>query len=334
MESMNFKPKQISPPGGLHSPPQTGEERLDPLSPQNLEVTGDALLSPIEPPKQLLTTGDSEDEQYSRPCLSMGVVALLTAAGGTGKTRALCQLAVSVATGIPWLGAFNVASPGRVALLCGEETKSEILRRIQAYLQWGERAHGWKRDMAIRAAHGLALGGLAGAIMPPMSEIGDKLNASLRDGETFSLVILDPAIQFMGPDSELDSHAANGFIVDCRRLANSVKGNPTVLIAHHTRKGGGGASDDARGSSAIRDGARWQMALTAEMKTEGGKEKPSGVVIARVVKNNYGPMGEDIRLKFTEGGVIVPAPSQQPTASRGGPPDINERVKQRRSNNG
>ncbi len=62
--------------------------------------------------------------------LPLGKVGQLIAEGGAGKTMAMFQLAVAVATGVRWLGTFDVATTGRVLLLVGEEDAEEAHRRL------------------------------------------------------------------------------------------------------------------------------------------------------------------------------------------------------------
>jgi hypothetical protein len=59
----------------------------------------------------------------------VGEVGQLIAEGGAGKTMALCQLAVAVATGTRWLGTFE-ATRGRALLVLREEDAEEARRRL------------------------------------------------------------------------------------------------------------------------------------------------------------------------------------------------------------
>src|SRR5690606_3062732 len=60
--------------------------------------------------------------------LLLGIVGLLVAGGGTGKSYLMLQLAVSIVTGRPFLG-LAVEEPGSVLLICGEDDRDEIHRR-------------------------------------------------------------------------------------------------------------------------------------------------------------------------------------------------------------
>jgi len=58
----------------------------------------------------------------------------LVSAGGTGKTQIAMQLAFSVITGEPFLGIFDVLETGTVLIICTEETKEELVARLNLIL--------------------------------------------------------------------------------------------------------------------------------------------------------------------------------------------------------
>jgi AAA domain len=57
---------------------------------------------------------------------------VLAAEDKAGKTWAILDLAVSVAAGRPWLGAFSCPQPGRVLVFLGEGGQRAIVRRLRA----------------------------------------------------------------------------------------------------------------------------------------------------------------------------------------------------------
>lgn len=202
--------------------------------------------------------------------LRRGVVGLLAAAGGSGKTWALCGLALSIATGRRWLGAFKPTGPGRVVLMLGEEDAAEVRRR----LYWQARAMEIPADEAREAAERILT--LPGAGNPHLAltraeDQGDVetlfargLVAYLRERGPWDAILVDPLSRFAGPDTEKDASAATRIMQVLERLA-ALDGRPSVIVAHHTRKPSGNAqgvtADDIRGSSALVAGARWAGAL-------------------------------------------------------------------------
>lgn len=246
-----------------------------------------------------------------------GKVAMLVAPGGTGKSQALVQLAVSVASGKKWLGTYNVANPGPVLLALGEEDADEMHRRIRKAV----RAMGWDAAPEVaRNLHALSLCGERAMLVDDKGDdtpFGLNLYAGLAAWpgvDEWRLIILDPASRFMGAEAEKDNAQATRFIEAVERLTR-LPGNPTVLFAHHTNKGGlAGETDQgaARGSSGLTDGARWQANLNRQHEDppqngKKGKLIPDEVIL-QVVKANHCPIAESLHLKrdLDRGGFLAP----------------------------
>ena len=283
-----------------------------------------------EPPparKWLLTV--PENALYPmRRVLPRGVVGMIAAGGSVGKTMALTQLAVAVATGKRWLtcdggkhedfpGFETPEEGGRVLLALGEEDAGEARRRLHSAVMGA----GLTRDEKARCAERIVVLPLMGQgvqLIAPADKLGEKppqptpfaleLRARLMESpEPWSLVIIDPLSRWAGADTETDNAAATKF-VQLLETFTDAPGNPTVLVAHHTTKGAKreGATDDtaARGASALSDGVRWHALMTAKTHPEGA----SGVGVPRmaelrVVKTNYGvPLDETLWLARDEGG--------------------------------
>lgn len=291
-----------------------------------------------EPPPRrwLLTHGPHENV---RGILPMGKVGMLAAAGGVGKTMALVQLALSVATGRPWLararsgegGFMTPDGGGRVLLALGEEDALEVRRRLyragQTMRGGGLATHDELAAAAARIVV-LPLAGTPGELVdPPDPRIGreaapSKLAAELwglleRNGP-WSLVILDPLSRFAGTDTETDNAAATRFVQVLEGFTKA-PGEPAVLVAHHTTKAArqNGNDDDtaARGSSALSDGVRWHALMTAKTHPEGAGEKVPRMASFRVVKSNYGAfLAEPLWLALGDHGELRAAESAQVAA--------------------
>lgn len=272
-----------------------------------------------EPPPRrwLLRMGTGERSAGFYP---MGKVGILAAPGGTGKSMALVGLALAVTSGRPWLQAgrgshvdagFGVATPGRVALLLGEEDPEDVARRVY----FTARMMGLTDEEQARVRERLWVGPLAGEDVSLVDKDGerdaraDELFGRLKGigkaaGEPWSAVLVDPLSRFGGVGAETDNALATRAIQALERLTK-LDGSPAVLLAHHVRKGAtdgkGAPKDDAdaiRGSSAIVDGARWAAVLSRVMDpAERRKRWTTGGNVAanlRVVKTNYtGPMDAD-----------------------------------------
>ena len=254
-------------------PPTEGERAAAALAGWvRLEDLGEPWLVEDPPPMpRLLQTPDGKS------CfLPRGKVGMLVAAGGRGKSQALADLAVAVASGGSWLRTYPVKAPGRVLLAYGEEDLDEARRRLHRTARAAgllpDHRGTWAADGADRFAlllrnlELLPLYGQPAALVDPdapdlASTFAEALLAKLAEpGEPWALVILDPGARFMGPDAEKDNAAATRFVEVLERMTQ-IPGAPAVLLAHHTNKTALGEEESdqgaARGSSALVDGARW-----------------------------------------------------------------------------
>lgn len=254
------------------------------------------ILNTAPPPRQwLLKRGRSG-------VLPLGKVGLFVAAGGVGKTMALCGLAIAAALGHKWLGVFDVVRPGAVLLGLAEEDLPEVHRRLYAAAAAMGLSNDERRAAASRIA-ALALSGSDVALTQgdgrgnvTETTIAEALLRKLRGsseelGIEWSLVIVDPLSRWAGNDTEKDSHAGTRFVEVLEGLTVA-PGNPAVLAAHHTNKfsrraGAPGGAENARGSTALTDGVRW----VAELIPDG-----PNVVTFAVAKTNYGPPIEPVVL--------------------------------------
>jgi RecA-family ATPase len=206
---------------------------------------------------------------------------MLAGEGGVGKTLAMFDLAVAVATGGDWLGRFRPDEPGRVLLLLGEEDEAETRRRLHhATLDAGP-PEGWASRVAqvTRNVVAVPLAGRADlALAGSLSNDGDRtlaavelhghVKAEAEAGRPFALIVIDPLARFAGLDAEKDNAMATRFMQVVESLAAPDLGDgtsgPTVLVVHHTAKATSEAqtSRKARGVGGLTDAARWLATLT------------------------------------------------------------------------
>ena len=224
---------------------------------------------------------------------------LLAAAGGCGKTYLLMQAAIAAACGGYWLNA-KAKKPIKVLFLAAEEKQNEIDRRAQAVA----RAMGLYKSPKLLelVKNNLRLFGRLGNNERLMTKDGEpresynKLKFFLEKNPDIKLVILDPAVDYMAGEEEKDAAMAK----DWAKLLSALtltKGEPTILVAHHTRKDSSNTSvfkanekdkvpdlvaDSIRGSGGIVQSFRWAMLLDRR-EYDDRTEK----VFLRVVKTNY-----------------------------------------------
>ena len=248
--------------------------------------------------------------------LVAGKVGMLAGHGGRGKTFALTQLAISVATGRNWFGHpdFSVPKKGKVLLALGEEDGEELWRRIYySRRSLGIEGQAWE-DLQDN--------------LRPLPLAGEQV--TLLDGESYTefyknlesrittdelrLIILDPLSRFASSDTETDNKAATTFITALERLTRG-ESKPGVIIAHHERKPNSDKQESqfgVRGSSGLVDGVRWVGRLgPAEDKNN------ARLVQFKVVKSNYTGIPTPIELQREAGSGILSVHQDDGFASPG-----------------
>ena len=253
-----------------------------------------------------------------------GRVGILAAGGGTGKTIALCQLAVSVASGRDWLG-FEVdaaARRQRVLLALAEEDADECHRRLYAAaealgLSDVERLAVESRIVVLPlAGHPVGIvapDGDGGVVTTPLL---DELQRRLGERpEPWALIALDPLSRWSAGGAEGSNELATRLIQACETLAKA-PGTPSVWIAHHSSKLARRAGEaDVRGVTGLEDGARFVLTMTRE----------EDLVRLELVKSNYARAPEPLLLERIVGGhgtfqaMGAEAVEVRRTASRGAP---------------
>ena len=260
----------------------------------------------LEYPGQKNANGEYLDEPQDM--LAQGIVGMLAATGGVGKTQALVQLALAVAGGTSWLGKFEVCNPGHVAIMLAEESQEEAWRRFYyATRNLGliERIPMLEKRIWPLTMHGTS----CRFVNPQTGELSrtfvDFREALLETDVDWRLIILDPASRLMPMDAELDNLAATEFVALLESLTTLGRSKPTVLVAHHTRKQGTGKLG-VRGASALTDGVRWLATMSSYGVAQGGGVDPEGYgrVLFEVHKSNYGPRKVNARMGFDEHGIL------------------------------
>lgn len=312
-----------------HAPPHTDEDApsavLDPDSGSSTTATAPVLADPFADWRTMGDLGPWLDaappprdwllERDDSGAVAKAIVALLVAPGGRGKTMALIQLAISLATGRPWLDTFQVgraAGTGRIVLALAEEPPEELRRR----LYYAARAMDLDDEERRAAYDRIVPLGLQGRLIGLVDVAKDgvifpsAVHASLVERlgrEEHAAVILDPLSRW-APEAE-SGNAAATMAVQCLEQLTAGPGNPTVVVAHHTskwsrREGNKGDSSGARGVTGLTDGVRWVGGLA------GVNEKDIALEIS---KSNYAPKGARVELvrDVEHGGILRPPNSAE-----------------------
>jgi RecA-family ATPase len=232
----------------------------------------------------------------------VGKVGAIIAPGGSSKSQWLLQLAVSVATGIPLAGHWEMGEKGSVLVFFAEDDNDEIHRRLKrvtdhlTMIGQGAAMAGMEDRLLIYSTVGtdtlLTKRQVTGEVTA--TDVIERILAMASQVEELRLIVIDPGSRFRGGDENKNEDATR-FVEALEALAKRT--GSTVLIAHHTNKSayspdaepGQGAS---RGASALTDGLRWQMNLSKPNREQAGlmglsKDDQRNYVAATVTKTNY-----------------------------------------------
>ena len=204
---------------------------------------------------------------YGKGLLPKGIVGVITATGGVGKSFFMMGLANCIAGGSP-MGPITTVRPAKVLMIAGEDDEDEIIRRL-----W-DIADGGNFPPNL---HAMSVFGEVGPLMkldagnnPVRGEGFDWLEKTIQQHEGLEVLILDPKSRFYGLN-ENDSDHSTQWMQSLEYLAK--KYDLTIFFSHHTSKQNarGISQEMGRGSSAIVDACRWQAGMVRMPKEDGEK---------------------------------------------------------------
>jgi len=106
----------------------------------------------------------------------------------------------------------------------------------------------------------------------------------------------------MGLEAEKDNALATRFMCCLEKISSNLKGNPTILLAHHANKsdvrGGNASTQMSRGSGATTDASRWVGVM---QKDQANKEE--NITVFEITKTNFTKYHNPIKLKFNHDGI-------------------------------
>lgn len=279
-----------------------------------------------DPPKKPMLLEFANEEGSSVGFLPKGIVAMLVGAGGVGKTHLLAQLAISIASGDPWLDFITTTDTcgtgkkGNVFLGLGENQYDDIHRVLyKASKKLREHLPDvLEKDPILEASKRIAAFSFCGQQAAFIqdgspSQYFREFKLRLQEiapPEGWSLIILDPVSRLLGSDAEKDNATATQFIALLEELSIELPGNPTILFAHHVNKSAikpmqdeqsSASQADSRGASALTDGVRWQ----ANLRKDG--ENYTLVL----TKSNFTAMIPPIVLSKNDEGIIKAVSKQK-----------------------
>lgn len=190
--------------------------------------------------------------------------AILTGAGGRGKSTLLLQLACDLAAGTPLLGHGPLIAngPQRVAVYMAEDPLSEVKFRWEQQMA----ALRYSNDVAQRIAF---LDAQGAKLMFTDGYGRTALFAALRRHQA-AVCILDPLVALHNADE--NSNDAMRRVLDLLTPFQEETGC-TFLIAHHEPKAPESNSAASRGASAIRDWCRTMLRLSSQKAGSEGTQR-------------------------------------------------------------
>lgn len=277
-----------------------------------------------------LLANPAPELDFVLPGLTADTVGTLIGPGGMGKTMLELQLAILLATGLlhrePLFGTNAClglsTSPQKVILLAAEEPLPVVWQRVHDIIQslnqrdvlpegmsWVEFKKRLQANLVLFPMSGAQRVNLLTEDLLP----SDAAFALARLSKGARLLIADPLRQLHLED-ENQSAPMSALMSVFKRIAKD--SGAAVMVAHHSSRaaglqGYGDTADAGRGSTALKDDARWQINLlppTREMLDAYGI--PANQATLHVVlvdaKNNYGPRRSPVMLRRTARGVLVP----------------------------
>jgi hypothetical protein len=202
-------------------------------------------------------------EYLIRGIMAEGDHGMLAAEFKVGKTWATADLAVSVASGTPWLGRFEIGSVGPVLLFAGEGGERKIARRFRA----------------ICASRGLDAATLPIRVCTRVPHLTKYAAMTLVEDEIErnhpTLVIIDP-LYLAARGAKSSDLFAMGEVLEAAQSICQRHG-AALLITHHWNKTGEGKGAK-RNSGAGTDA--WGRILISLSKVELSKDPATGGTVA------------------------------------------------------
>ncbi|GGY81990.1 AAA family ATPase [Marinobacter zhanjiangensis] len=274
----------------------------------------------------LLDTDPPERRWLVSDRLPLGIVGLLAAAGGTGKSMATLQLAVSVCTGLDWLE-MPIGESGPVLMFSAEDDREELHRRLKAVVaMYGDTVDPFESAAFLphkaAIAERLHIFDRVGMDNRLTAKINGELHRTAFARRVIEvagqvpdckLIVLDPLARFDGGEPNDNSDTTR--LIECAEEIRKATG-ATVLLPHHVNKASlkdnASGMEAVRGGSALSDGSRWvgllstMRADTAEKEYGLDPEEAGKLVRFTTPKANYSAPWEGVWLRRVTGGALVP----------------------------
>ena len=190
--------------------------------------------------------------------------ALLTGAGGKGKTTMLLQFGCDASAGQPLFGygPLAVSGPQRILFFLAEDPLSET------HFRWCQQMSALRYGHEV--AERIAFVDSRGARLTLTNEFSQQVLFDAIRQHRATIAILDPLVALH--DADENSNSAMRAVLDtCNPIIEET--GCTFIIAHHEPKSPENNSAASRGASAIRDWCRTMLRLTAQKPGPDGAQR-------------------------------------------------------------
>jgi RecA-family ATPase len=223
-------------------------------------------------------------------------VTLLSGEGSVGKSILSLHLATAVVLGRDWLQ--SLPEPGPMIVVCCEDDTDELWRRLDLIFKFYGATYTDFKDLHVSALAGeetlMAVPDRNG-IMQTTKLFGRTREAACDIKPR--LIVLDNSADVFG-GNENDRAQVRQFIGYLRGMAIAA-GAGVLLTSHPSLTGissGSGLSGSTSWNASVRSRLYFKRATT-----EKDEEPDPDLRVLEVMKANYGPIGETITLRWTNG---------------------------------
>lgn len=224
---------------GSATPPPSSFTRTTPVDEEELTIAEEDVIE--DRPEQIFyRLGDliAEVDKMDPPrylvdeVIPEGDYGVLSADSKTGKTFVMMDLALSVASGTPWVNQFEVKKPGPVLIFVGEGGKRKIVRRMRAIAR--------HKEIPDHQLLGLPIEVSERAPKLMNEAIMDELRQKVAELSP-KLIIIDPLYLAASGANTASLTDMGNMLEKAQHIAQHV--GASLIISHHNKKGGENTRD-------------------------------------------------------------------------------------------
>ena len=249
------------------------------------------------------------DRQWAiRDRVPLNQAGLFSGEGGTGKSIVELMKNVAHVTGKDWLG--SMPEPGPAIYVGAEDDEAEIHIRLAAI---AEHYGATFRDLTSGGLHILPLLGQDATLCAvkksgkiEVTNLYRQIHEAAGDIKPKNISIDTLSRAFAG--NEIDRTQVYAFAMHMQALAKAAGGSVTVLS--HPSLAGISTGSGISGSTAWHGAFRFRQYLKG-LKADAGEQPDNDLRQLEFKKNQYGPIGETIALRY-QGGLFLPVGGSNP----------------------